>query len=85
MGSKQRVRVKLYVHGGTISFSMSWEGSLTELWQYFTRNLAPRSGGIVVESTERFIHITHGSISAYEFAKEPAGLEGGQLCQVHLA
>lgn len=82
--SRQRVRVKLFVHGGTITFSMAWSSSLGDLWQFFTKNLAPRSGGIVVESSERFVNITHGSISAYEFSKEPAG-SGGELCEVRLA
>jgi hypothetical protein len=67
------VRVRLFVHGGTISFSMAWSGTLTALGDHLSRDLLPRSGGFAVESPDRFIAVRHGSVSAYEFFWEPHG------------
>jgi hypothetical protein len=65
------VRVRLFVHGGTISFSMAWSGTLTALGDHLSRDLLPRTGGFAVESPDRFIAVRHGSVSAYEFSWEP--------------
>lgn len=78
------VRVKLYVHGGTIGFSMRWSSGLPALMDHFTKNLQPNRSGIVVDTPERLIHIRHGSVSAYEFAREPLG-SGSTLAEVRPA
>jgi hypothetical protein len=67
------VRVKLYVHGGTISFAMRWSSSLQELSDHFTRNLQPKRAGMVIATPDRLIQVAYGSVSAYEFSVEPPG------------
>ncbi len=69
------VRVKLFVHGGTVSFAMNWSGTLPQLQEHFTRNLQHKSAGIIIETPERLVNILKGSVSAYDFSREPLGSE----------